>query len=359
MKSPKKCTRWISVCVDMLDHPVVGVRKGEPFSRAEAWIWLIANAAVDVKQTKHKKEIILLERGQLLGGRDYLAKTWRWSEKKVRCFLNALAASGAISLGQERGQGQGPPSGATVRGQGKGQLANLVTICNYDVYQHKKIAKGQGRGQQKGQQTGQGQGPQPYKKTRIYNPPTPQRGEATIEPASASKGEINPHRDRDPNRFNPDADPQVVGIGWSAEGKLEVFNGTKVEMLKLSGSEEQLQLDLLAVQASGRIGPAMNLHVLKSKVLGLVADRVDQRIQSDRRYQAACADRRAEKPGGKPVRPKLKIDDLPPTTDPAEVKRRFELFLEEKPQYRQRARALWPVFQSTMAQKARDAGLVA
>jgi hypothetical protein len=199
------------------------------------------------------------------------------------------------------------------------------------------------------------------------SPPSPPRGDAhggenwgAPRRVAHPKGETpNPYRPKDPLVLNPgDCDPQVVGIGWSPEGELQVFNGTKVELLRLTGSEEQLRMDLLAVSASPLIGPSTNLHMLKNKVRGLVADRVDKRAQSDRRYQQAVVDKGNRKPGSAPPRPKLKIDDLPPTTDPQEVARRFEMFLEEAPKYQSERDRWWPRFQQSQAEKARSAGLI-
>lgn len=194
---------------------------------------------------------------------------------------------------------------------------------------------------------------------RKDSPLPPSRGDDhRVISASASKAGINPYRERDPFKFNPDLDPQVVGAGYSPEGNLQLFNGAKQAGLKYAGTEEQLERDLLSIQGSGKVGPSMNLHVLKSKVLGSLAERADQRIQSDRRYREACADRRGSGRGAAPAKPKLAIDDLPPTTDPAEVERRYEMFLDEKPKYRGEREKWWPAFQDMQAKRAREAGLI-
>jgi hypothetical protein len=62
-----------------------------------------------------------LQRGQLLGARSYLAEKWGWSEQSVRTFLGILLTEGMIEINQSNGH-----------------LANVITICNYDVYQNRE-----------------------------------------------------------------------------------------------------------------------------------------------------------------------------------------------------------------------------
>jgi hypothetical protein len=337
---------WICLARSFLDHPIVGVSPDEPFTTRDAWIWLLQNAAHTPHDTKFGKEIIHLERKQLPAGRTYLAKIWRWSPQKVRNFLTQLETADMIQVCRKGGR-----------------KPNIITICNYERYQKKTDEANQHNNQHP-------TSIQPHikkdnnAKEVIDSPLPPSRGEDHGDESFRAprrvahpKGETpNPYRARDPFGLNPENDPQVVGVGWSPEGELQVFNGTKAELLSLSGSEEQLKIDLLAAAASGKIGPSMNPYVLKTKVRGLVAERVDHRAQSDRRYNLAAANK--GKPGSAPPRPKLKIDDLPPTTDPQEVARRFELFLEEAPKYQSERDRWWPRFQQSQAEKARSAGLI-
>lgn len=117
--------RWIRVSVDMLEHDAF---VGEPFSRRDAWLWLIANAAWKPRRFKVAKinGMIELQRGQTLAARGYLAHKWMWGEKKVRLFLEFLESENMIEMVQS-----------------KGRFANVVTICNYDKYQKPSDNKGQ------------------------------------------------------------------------------------------------------------------------------------------------------------------------------------------------------------------------
>lgn len=117
--------RWIRVSVDMLEHDAFA---GEPFSRRDAWLWLIANAAWKPRRFKvaNVNGMIELQRGQTLAARGYLADRWQWGEKKVRLFLEFLQSENMIEMGQS-----------------KGRFANVVTICNYEKYQNAPENKGQ------------------------------------------------------------------------------------------------------------------------------------------------------------------------------------------------------------------------
>mgnify|MGYP007037502101 FL=1 len=91
--------RWIRTSVEMLDHPVFD---GAEYCPRSAWLWLIANAAWKQRRFKPAKSnvILTLERGQVPVGREYLAKIWGWSEKKVRNFLALLQSENMIEMGQ-------------------------------------------------------------------------------------------------------------------------------------------------------------------------------------------------------------------------------------------------------------------
>ena len=67
-----------------------------------AWLWLISEAAWKSRRVTvingRTLEIVELERGQLSHSRRYMAKTWGWSEKRVRTFLKRLEKVGMIDL---------------------------------------------------------------------------------------------------------------------------------------------------------------------------------------------------------------------------------------------------------------------
>lgn len=243
--SKKPCKRWIAVCVDLLSHPVVGPRSGEPYSRMEAWVWLLANAAVDFRQFKHKGKVMLLERGQLLAARSYLAKTWCWSEKRVRTYLSELRADGSIEVGV----------------QSKGRYANVISICNYDLYQHKPKSKGQKTGQVKGQ-TKRGFGPDSYKgitntdrKPLLF--PLPDKPERKPQPEMDGA-------------LSQDAAQAHVSVAWTSDGRLEVKNGFRAELLSKLGGDEIVLRDSLD-DAAAWVGEGLHGLALQKAVRSQVA----------------------------------------------------------------------------------------
>jgi hypothetical protein len=126
---------------------------GEPFTRREAWQWLIAEAAWKPQRKKvstgRGETYVDLERGQLTHSRAFMCKAWGWSsEKRVRTFLDRLEMDGRI----------GRPSG-----QQEGHAQTVITITKYDEYQSVGVEKGQASGQEEGQALGQpraNQGPE-------------------------------------------------------------------------------------------------------------------------------------------------------------------------------------------------------
>lgn len=90
--------------------------EGDPFSRRDAWLWLIANAAWKPHRTRHRKKLIPIDRGQLPGARKHLATVWGWGEQRVRTFLSELECEGMVTLASN-------------------QQLTIISICNYDTYQ--------------------------------------------------------------------------------------------------------------------------------------------------------------------------------------------------------------------------------
>ncbi|QAU44187.1 hypothetical protein [Bradyrhizobium guangzhouense] len=96
------------------DHDVLADRK--PFSRREAWLWLVSEAA----WKPHKRRIIgrsiELARGQFAGSLRFIASKWRWNEPRVRRFLGALISAEMVDANTDAG-------------------VTVITICKYDEYQ--------------------------------------------------------------------------------------------------------------------------------------------------------------------------------------------------------------------------------
>lgn len=98
----------------------------EEFSRRDAWIWLIENAAWKTSRARVKGETIELNRGELCFAQRFLAEKWGWSKSRVDRFLKILDAEGMIEVRSK--------NGATAN-HAAGQGQSIITICNYDIYQ--------------------------------------------------------------------------------------------------------------------------------------------------------------------------------------------------------------------------------
>jgi len=98
----------------------------EPFTRREAWLWLIATAVFRPYRMTWGKHVVLLQRGQLVASYAQMATAWGWHRDKVRSFLRRLKANAMIETDTPADTGKATP---------KGTPPCRVTICNYDKYQ--------------------------------------------------------------------------------------------------------------------------------------------------------------------------------------------------------------------------------
>jgi hypothetical protein len=123
---------WVRISRDMRDHPVVGfgmpVKPADPkrgsYSRAEAWLDLIFEARWAAGQVRNMGKVIMLERGQLMAARSWLAARWNWTEQTVRGFLDRLERELMVT----RQHNHSKP-------QERRHFANVLTICNYNIFQ--------------------------------------------------------------------------------------------------------------------------------------------------------------------------------------------------------------------------------
>lgn len=88
----------------------------EPFSKREAWIWLIGQAAWKTERRSIGGRVIQLEIGQIVCSIRYLATAWRWDKAKVSRFISMLKNRDSIETAIEAG-------------------VTVITICNYARYQ--------------------------------------------------------------------------------------------------------------------------------------------------------------------------------------------------------------------------------
>lgn len=120
---------WYAVKRGMLESDLLAP-KG-PFSRAEAWLWMIENAPYADGEVTIKGKTYPTIRGHVYHSIRFLAAKWRWSEKQVRVFIDQLVEAGAV---EKIGAQRGARFGAQLR------------LCNYDKYQLQGRTKGHTQG---------------------------------------------------------------------------------------------------------------------------------------------------------------------------------------------------------------------
>jgi hypothetical protein len=96
------------------DHDVLS--ENEPFSRREAWLWIVSEAAWKPHKRRIIGRTIELDRGQYAGSLRFIASKWRWNEARVRRFLSALISSEMLVAKTDAG-------------------VTVLTVCKYDEYQ--------------------------------------------------------------------------------------------------------------------------------------------------------------------------------------------------------------------------------
>lgn len=107
-------SRWLRIQADMLEHEFL---RPKAFSKAEAWLWMLARAAW--KPTEHwiGGACFDVNAGQFFCTIREVQGAFKWSStRSVSQYFNALEKRNMISTETETGK-------------------TLVTICNYSVYQ--------------------------------------------------------------------------------------------------------------------------------------------------------------------------------------------------------------------------------
>jgi len=129
---------WVAIDRDLRFHEIVGflhtdgTPRNGPISETDAWFDLICEANYKDRKVNNKGKVMLIERGQLMAGRAWLAKRWGWTENKVRWFFKKLEDAEMIArmLPQSR-----HTSSNQTNTQKRAHYANVITLCNYNIYQ--------------------------------------------------------------------------------------------------------------------------------------------------------------------------------------------------------------------------------
>lgn len=112
---------WYAMKRGWLDHEIF--QPVGQWSRAEAWVWMIENAAfhpvtIDIGGKPHA-----VPRGALCFSQRFLSRKFRWSQKALQTFLKHLEAHGVVKICEAR------------TGIGTASRRTQVTLCNYEKYQ--------------------------------------------------------------------------------------------------------------------------------------------------------------------------------------------------------------------------------
>ena len=105
----------------------------EPFTKGQAWLDLIGRASY--------KDGEKAKRGEILTSERELAERWKWTRKKVQCFLQNLERAGMIKKTV-----QGTREG-TSKGTSKG---TSIMLENYAFYQGQGTRQGTSEGTREG-----------------------------------------------------------------------------------------------------------------------------------------------------------------------------------------------------------------
>lgn len=116
----------------VFDHHVVGagqaVKPADPkrgaFSRMEAWLWLIANAAYEPSRITNKGREMMLNPGQLMGAYAYLSDVWNWTPETTRYFLKRLELTLMITRWCDK-----------QKESKNHNQCQVISVCNYERYQ--------------------------------------------------------------------------------------------------------------------------------------------------------------------------------------------------------------------------------
>ena len=142
----------------MRGHPLVGFHlHAKPCDPAKgamqpalAWIDLIMECRYTAGTVNNNGRPMRIERGQLVGATSWLAARWNWTPMAVRWWLDKLETHGMISfaapymqsaddklnsVNHNRLGGVQDVNNNRLNNRSRGRFANILTICNYELYQ--------------------------------------------------------------------------------------------------------------------------------------------------------------------------------------------------------------------------------
>lgn len=154
----------------VFEHHVLA---GEPYTRIQAWLWLLSEAAFQDRAISVAGKTVPLKRGQACHSVRFMSTKWGWSVGKVHRFLDRLKTE--TMIGTESGTGQ-----------------LVITICNYDSYQPATRASGTPSGTKNGTAAEQQRNKEEYLNKEIDSSPDGDDGQAPADPKKKLFDDILP-----------------------------------------------------------------------------------------------------------------------------------------------------------------------
>lgn len=99
-----------------MENPVF---RREPYTRAQAWCFLIEKAAWKARVQPMGSDSIPVERGECAASIRFLAQRWKWNKTKVERFLARLESENMLTRTRSK----------------TGTPITIIRVCNYDKYQ--------------------------------------------------------------------------------------------------------------------------------------------------------------------------------------------------------------------------------
>lgn len=99
-------------------HPLFAGCK--PYSRREAWLWMLSEAGWKERQRDLGGQLVTLQRGEFAASVRYMAEAWGWPKSNVSRYLDRLRAEKMIR---------------SKTGTQSGTASLVISICNYDAFQ--------------------------------------------------------------------------------------------------------------------------------------------------------------------------------------------------------------------------------
>lgn len=139
---------YVAISRAIFDHPLF--KTSRPYSRLEAWEWLINAAAWKAKGHRWRFGVLHLDRGQLATSIRELATIWKWTKSSVHRFLRLLNRESMVALADPAsGTRTGTPGGTLSQ-----RAPTIITICNYDKFQLTRKRKNHNLGHEAGHEAG-------------------------------------------------------------------------------------------------------------------------------------------------------------------------------------------------------------